>query len=641
MTDTASVFSTLDYIGRGVAEALLVPSLEALILGMIVWCILRIDQGFAPWIRHLLWLTVILKPMMTLILPWEGPFPLPWLQTPALAASSPSNAVASAANLAWMDYLYAAIAAVWGAAILSGIVWILTGVVVLYTRMRGNMPVPVPWIQALFVRCLKAAEIKRPVRLAMSDHFASPTLIAIGQPVVVVPSWCLIQLSPQELRQVFLHELMHYARRDHWTLLVTQISRICFFFHPWVWYAGRRLAVEAERACDMAVVAVARKPRSYAASLVKVAEGAGRARWRGVLELARSVSITTVRVRDILTGFDQRRYAVRPYTVLALVACGLASLLPFFYMPVPQTVLSHVRIPSIAPLLVEPVIRPPAMPSELAFEETAPLPAVSLVEAERPHLQPAPIELRSGMTHGIPYARSGGGALFDQASLASTGERRETQNRINPSRLGLPSPSSSMDRALSHKTMQWGSGQIEVQSGGRTFASDGFFDEVSVRAGYFVTKTHELGGVLSVMAAGISPGTAGDEENITPTQIPAGPLTDHPQRMATRRIAALPPVVSASTEANEEAAGDQTLMIGGFYRYNLAGLSTMLVPFVGVGAGVEVRAGRNPVLVDGGAGVRCFFSKHAALIVQMDYVKDVELSTRSRVNASLGISTIF
>ena len=65
------------------------------------------------------------------------------------------------------------------------------------------------------------------------------------------------------------------------------------------------------------------------------------------------------------------------------------------------------------------------------------------------------------------------------------------------------------------------------------------------------------------------------------------------------------------------------------------------MPFIGIGAGVEIRPGRKPKLIESGVGVRYFWAKRAALILQLDYQKEVEFTTRSYINASLGFSAIF
>ncbi len=638
MTNTATVLSTLDHFGRGLAEAMLVPSLEALLLGFAVWLGLKFDRNTAPRIRHSLWLLVILKPLISLFLPWQGPVPLPVASETIVSANTYILSVA--------DYSYTAIAIIWGVAITAGILWTCIGLVLLACRSRQTMPVEIPWVQALFSRCLKLVGISKPVELRMSDDFVGPTLIAVGKPVVVMPSWCLIDLSPQEIKQVFLHELMHYNRRDHLTLFLVHLAKICFFFHPLVWYAGRRIGMEAERACDMAVVNVSHRPQSYAASLLKVAEGPITRRWRGVLELARSASLTAIRIREVLTGFDGQGYALSRKAVYVLFLCGAGSLLPLFHVPVQQLVSKVVHMVEYDP--ISPAISglDPVMQTLSSTDAVPVLSIPSQTDGNGLYglhpVRPLPNKERQVVKQsGKPLARSPVVSdIVGPASMLKTGPLARSTPVVRSSLLGLsPLPQSSK---VSHTgTSQFDPGKIEVQGFGQMTALQGAAYSTSLRAGYFVTREHELGGILSV----VGPGEQQDEMQRDAS--PSGLFRTG--RMATRpistRLVPESPVnetlLGKRAKEEENAPSYQTLRLGAFYRYNITGLSNMVVPFVSLGTGVELRTGRNPVLVDGGGGIRCFFTSRAALIVQVDYIKYVVFSTRSRVNTSLGFSTIF
>ena len=638
MTDTVTVFSILDRLGRGVVEAFFIPSLEALLLGAVVWFVLRLDQGHAPRIRHILWLLVVFKPLLSLILPWQGPFPVPVLLTSVPAVTIMPTGYAGEHSAWLMEHPYAVIAAIWGIAICTGVVWTLMGVFILFRRGRQTMPIPVPWVQTLFTRCLSIVDIPRPIQLRMSDEFASPTLIVIGKPLVVIPSWCLVKLSPQELKQVFLHELIHYTRRDHLTLFMVQLAKICFFFHPLVWYAGKRIGVEAERACDVAVVTASPKPQSYAASLLKVAEGALRARWHGVLEFARSASLTAIRIKDVLNGFDDRLLAIKPRTILLLVACGVGSVMPFFHIPASQFVSNVSDL--VECTLLPPAVSEPALISSTSLDLSTPIGSKKLPGTSgsltRQNTFSEQTALSSRPRHLTPIGKPYAPTPFTTALIKSESPEPVDKGDANLpephlSMLRLPSQASSNDNTPAGAT-QWEPGQIEVQGIGHTLAQQGFSGRMSLRAGYFVTKAHEFGGVLSIITPRAEFETTERQEDAN-SRIALSKVSS----ISTRRIASISP---SQDDENKEPS-NQTVKIGAFYRYNLAGLSKVLVPFVGVGTGIEMRSGRNPVMVDGGGGVRCFFTRHAALIIQIDYVKDVELTTRSRINASLGFSTIF
>ena len=112
----------------------------------------------------------------------------------------------------------------------------------------------------------------RPVVLCTSDLVHVPTAIGLAKPAVILPSWILQELSPQELNQILLHELAHLRRWDDWTNLAQKLVKALFFFHPAVWWIERQVSLEREMACDDAVVAETASPRAYAECLAHLAE---------------------------------------------------------------------------------------------------------------------------------------------------------------------------------------------------------------------------------------------------------------------------------------------------------------------------------------------------------------------------------
>jgi beta-lactamase regulating signal transducer with metallopeptidase domain len=112
----------------------------------------------------------------------------------------------------------------------------------------------------------------RPIALCTSDLVQVPTAIGLVKPTIILPSWILQELTPQELNQILLHELAHLRRWDDWTNLAQKLVKALFFFHPAVWWIERQVSLEREMACDDAVVAETASPRAYAECLAHLAE---------------------------------------------------------------------------------------------------------------------------------------------------------------------------------------------------------------------------------------------------------------------------------------------------------------------------------------------------------------------------------
>jgi len=112
----------------------------------------------------------------------------------------------------------------------------------------------------------------RRVKFLVSDDVRVPTALGFFRPAVVLPTWTLRDLSAEELKGIVLHELAHLRRWDDWTNLAQKFLKALFFFHPAVWWIDSRLALEREIACDDLVLEQTANARTYAASLVSVAE---------------------------------------------------------------------------------------------------------------------------------------------------------------------------------------------------------------------------------------------------------------------------------------------------------------------------------------------------------------------------------
>ena len=126
------------------------------------------------------------------------------------------------------------------------------------------------WTRRLLgqTRVLMAEGRSLPIR--QSDQIDTPMAWGAFAPEVVVPAaWQ--DWSPSKRRQVLAHEMAHVRRRDTLILLIGGLICALFWFQPLVWIAQRRMAVEAERACDDAVLSNGEDPAGYASVLLEIA----------------------------------------------------------------------------------------------------------------------------------------------------------------------------------------------------------------------------------------------------------------------------------------------------------------------------------------------------------------------------------
>ena len=115
-----------------------------------------------------------------------------------------------------------------------------------------------------------AIQIEAPIKVRSSPALFEPGLLGFFHPTLMLPNGIVDHLTPKQLDLVLAHELSHWRRRDNLTAAIHMVVEALFWFHPLVWWIGRQLVAERERACDEHVLAAGGDPWAYADSIVAV-----------------------------------------------------------------------------------------------------------------------------------------------------------------------------------------------------------------------------------------------------------------------------------------------------------------------------------------------------------------------------------
>lgn len=105
---------------------------------------------------------------------------------------------------------------------------------------------------ALLEACEKELHLKRKVRLYRSRKIASPVLLGVWKPALILPE----ENIPEEtLVYVFWHELTHCRRQDSLYKWMIQLAVCVHWFNPFVYRLEKEIGQACELACDEAVIA--------------------------------------------------------------------------------------------------------------------------------------------------------------------------------------------------------------------------------------------------------------------------------------------------------------------------------------------------------------------------------------------------
>jgi uncharacterized protein (TIGR03435 family) len=177
--------------------------------------------------------------------------------------------------------------------------------------------------------------VRRSIEVRLHEKITGPMACGLLRPSIILPDHAR-HWDEASLRCALKHEIEHVARWDFLSLCLSRIVCAAYWFHPLVWAAWRRLRLEAERACDDAVLQH-NDATDYASLLIAIAQReAPNARY-GVLAMAGRDDLAA-RVAAMLDktqarGRVDRLQAVPLILTATLVILGVAPITVARAMP--------------------------------------------------------------------------------------------------------------------------------------------------------------------------------------------------------------------------------------------------------------------------------------------------------------------
>jgi uncharacterized protein (TIGR03435 family) len=162
--------------------------------------------------------------------------------------------------------------------------------------------------------------IDRNIDILLHDAVPSPMTSGTIRPMIVLPldaqTW-----SGEELDRALTHELEHVRRADWFTRCLARVICAAYWFHPLVWVTWRQFVLEAERACDDAVLRRG-EATAYADQLVVLAQRLLKESNQPILAMANRYDLAK-RVSALLDSRQRRGRAGVAWVVLACITSAL------------------------------------------------------------------------------------------------------------------------------------------------------------------------------------------------------------------------------------------------------------------------------------------------------------------------------
>lgn len=104
----------------------------------------------------------------------------------------------------------------------------------------------------------------------LRDRGLEPGVFGLWHPVILTPEGLEDRLTPEQFEAILAHECCHAKRRDNLAAALHMAIEALFWFYPLVWWVGRKLMEERERACDEEVLRRSADPAIYAEAILNI-----------------------------------------------------------------------------------------------------------------------------------------------------------------------------------------------------------------------------------------------------------------------------------------------------------------------------------------------------------------------------------
>jgi beta-lactamase regulating signal transducer with metallopeptidase domain len=261
-------------------DALLALSLQATILALLVWAILKAVGRWIPssW-RALLWFVVLARVVVPIAPPSVLSLQNFFVKAPPPAANAPRNAVVKTFPVARREavdleetatpaieynlnsnpvppptFSWGIIsAAVWGIGALFFLALLIVRSAIIRVRLLRDGRAADAELLEILEACKLALRVRYPIRVTVSNRIAAPALTGLLPARLIVPT-NYGQFTRDQMRHILLHELAHIRQGHlllHWIAL---IARALQWFNPVIHLAVARLRQECELAADASAV---------------------------------------------------------------------------------------------------------------------------------------------------------------------------------------------------------------------------------------------------------------------------------------------------------------------------------------------------------------------------------------------------
>jgi beta-lactamase regulating signal transducer with metallopeptidase domain len=282
-----------------------------LAVGLLIIKLILKDKLNAQW-HYAIWLVLLIRLLVPFtpsasfniinLVPYNQPvisvLDLAWAESPTAAVNTvPASEPGTSLNLeplpakqqfpdsiynyirAWINWQTLAMA--WAMGLVAIWFYLLVVNALLYYRTRRLPTCESEAVAEILQECQTRLNIPGRIPVLYDSSLASPALVGMNHPRIIISPDVVGELSREELRYIFLHELSHIKRRDLQVNAVVLAIQSIYWFNPVIWYSLRQMKQDCEIACDATALAALSRDehRPYGHTIVRLLQLLSEPHW--------------------------------------------------------------------------------------------------------------------------------------------------------------------------------------------------------------------------------------------------------------------------------------------------------------------------------------------------------------------------
>lgn len=225
---------------------------------------------------------------------------------------------------------------IWLVGIFAMVIFVIKSSLRLRSLKKSALPLQNQEVRQLYSHCLNEMNIHRNIPIYSTAFLKSPVITGLLRPCIYLPIHLISLHSKSDIRYMLLHELQHYKHHDTIASYLMNLTKIIYWFNPFVWYAIREMHADREIACDASVLKMLQKDEyiDYGNTLINFSEKISLTPFPFTSEFLGDMKHLKRRIINIASykepTLSKKLKGLTAFILTAVILCGVAPFLSIY-----------------------------------------------------------------------------------------------------------------------------------------------------------------------------------------------------------------------------------------------------------------------------------------------------------------------